>query len=964
MTTWIDDWYYRISHVIRGDASVYYPVGYQVRIKVMYGSGVNSGETFYCFSHCKSDFGDIRFTKDDGTTFLDYFLEEKVDGNYAYFWVKTTSNLSLGNSQTIYIYWGNTSTSTTSDGSDTFNLFDDFNDLSNWTVVSGSWSAESGNAKCISAGTLKRAFYNVDVAMLMKWKVSIISPNYAGVVEFLRCTLALENGMRGDYWINQSVSPNQRKYIDVWWYSGGWQMVFSEDVSFAANIYYISDSGIFNIPNSGGNQIASVEFNHEGPDTRDRQGIGGWSVADNGGYIALHAGYADGSHPTYIDWVAIRYFANPEPTHFSWGVEETLIIPPITPNNPYQLLINTIGREYIQVHYIKNHPQSDPDTFDIKVNYDVGQLVNYFDSVEVTKNGVTEFYGFVEDKNPQKGIDGLEYIITGRCWKVLAWKKQTERYIETREIGIAAETGFFGKVYPQELIMFLLRTPISTHPSGYIRQKIGWGIPSDNWECSAIRTATGHHAQWVALRETGFSWQLGNYNYVDNQEVNDYTEDMRQWITSDDTVVAVNINRVVDAWSFVHNDFTHVNTEPWLHDDDENNYISLASLAENIGKYDEHYTFSNLAYDHIYVTTASLYVKAKLYDGTGGHATSVTLKFYIWDGSIWWSGSWAFTSTDWELISFNFSCLDTIAKINNAKLKIEFEAVVDGGVDKGGINVTYAYLHIEGTGITWGNTHEPWLGVSDAYYIEGRIDGVSNNSYMSYFDFEDIPTPTGGWRDYTITTVDLKLVGENVIVGGNGRQVMVRAYLWDGSAWVDTGTSFSWTKTETNWTTKTLDVSSILDTIAKIDSARLRLYFIGTGVGTETDISYVRITQAFLTVEITESPYQKIDDWFKIDLGAEYDRVTAILIENRQDLTENRYPRHFDIQTSQDGITYTTQRSFVYYGARDILASWKPVDDVRYIKIVITGDYNVGWEISQIYVWQTEILKYRLLNEP
>ena len=40
---------------------------------------------------CRSDFGDIRFTDSDGVTELSYWMEEKVDGDYAVFWVKVPS---------------------------------------------------------------------------------------------------------------------------------------------------------------------------------------------------------------------------------------------------------------------------------------------------------------------------------------------------------------------------------------------------------------------------------------------------------------------------------------------------------------------------------------------------------------------------------------------------------------------------------------------------------------------------------------------------------------------------------------------------------------------------------------------------------------------------------------------------------------------------------------------------------
>ena len=83
---WLTGWDYRKSHIIN------YATGagtlYQKRIKVHYGAGTDSGEDVYLNSHSRTDFGDVRFTDDDGTTLLDYWIEEKVDSDYAIIWVK------------------------------------------------------------------------------------------------------------------------------------------------------------------------------------------------------------------------------------------------------------------------------------------------------------------------------------------------------------------------------------------------------------------------------------------------------------------------------------------------------------------------------------------------------------------------------------------------------------------------------------------------------------------------------------------------------------------------------------------------------------------------------------------------------------------------------------------------------------------------------------------------------------
>jgi len=102
--TWLQGWNYRKSHVINPASGA--GTNYQVKITAHYGSGTDSDGDVYLNSHCRTDFGDVRFTKSDGVTLLDYWMESKVDGDYAIFWVEIADDLS-SNPVTIYVYYGN-----------------------------------------------------------------------------------------------------------------------------------------------------------------------------------------------------------------------------------------------------------------------------------------------------------------------------------------------------------------------------------------------------------------------------------------------------------------------------------------------------------------------------------------------------------------------------------------------------------------------------------------------------------------------------------------------------------------------------------------------------------------------------------------------------------------------------------------------------------------------------------------
>ncbi len=107
---------------------------FQVKVTVSYDSDM------------RGDFADIRFTNNDGTSLLSYWTQSYVASTSAIFWVKIPSIPS--GTKTIYMYYGNPVASSTSNGWNTFDFFDDFSaGLSQWTI-----DAENTDKVYISAG--------------------------------------------------------------------------------------------------------------------------------------------------------------------------------------------------------------------------------------------------------------------------------------------------------------------------------------------------------------------------------------------------------------------------------------------------------------------------------------------------------------------------------------------------------------------------------------------------------------------------------------------------------------------------------------------------------------------------------------------------------------------------------------------------------------------------------------------
>ena len=131
---WLSGWTRRKKFTIDGTTAGA-QTNYQMQLTVHYGSGTDSGSDVYLGGNSQIDFSDIRFTTSDGTTLLDYWIEEKVDSDYALVWVEFDSIPASPDSAVFYIYYGNSSASSASNGANTFIEFDDFDDNSLNTAI-------------------------------------------------------------------------------------------------------------------------------------------------------------------------------------------------------------------------------------------------------------------------------------------------------------------------------------------------------------------------------------------------------------------------------------------------------------------------------------------------------------------------------------------------------------------------------------------------------------------------------------------------------------------------------------------------------------------------------------------------------------------------------------------------------------------------------------------------------------
>ncbi len=116
---------------------------YQMLLNVYLGEGANSGNTCYLGWRSWNWPHDIRFTKADGTTLLDFWIES-YSGDYARIWIEFDSIPASPDTVTFYMYHGNPLATAASNIVNAFPLLGDDlagetvgQDPSLWTVVQG-----------------------------------------------------------------------------------------------------------------------------------------------------------------------------------------------------------------------------------------------------------------------------------------------------------------------------------------------------------------------------------------------------------------------------------------------------------------------------------------------------------------------------------------------------------------------------------------------------------------------------------------------------------------------------------------------------------------------------------------------------------------------------------------------------------------------------------------------------------
>lgn len=345
-SNWLGDWAFRKSHTI--NAAVGAGSGYQVQIIAHYGSGNDSGSDVYCGSSCRIDFGDLRFTSDDGASLLSFWMQEKVDGSYAVFWVKIGADLSVANA-TIYMYYGKSDATTTSNGDNTFIFFDHFDgttlDASKWVVRQGDVSvADSELVLTANTSYAQRGLidglttFGPNTAVHTRARLSQLST----ITEHF-CSMRQSgswDNRAGDAWT--TGSPNQVEYETVQGnYSTG-SVVSLNNVT-VDHLYMASWA-------SGGSKF----YQDSVLEATNNENVPSVNMVP-----VFYEGQGTGQ--CYVDWVFVSKWVDIEPTQGAWGPQEQLIKPDL-----FLYSINNVIRKFGESFSIKLNISEPYNTIGVK----------------------------------------------------------------------------------------------------------------------------------------------------------------------------------------------------------------------------------------------------------------------------------------------------------------------------------------------------------------------------------------------------------------------------------------------------------------------------------------------------------------------------------------------------------------------------------------------------------------------
>jgi hypothetical protein len=649
----------------------------------------------------------------------------------------------------------------------------------------------------------------------------------------------------------------------------------------------------------------------------------------------------------------------------------------------YTLEIGGVEREYLTCDYEDKLKKSTPSRFDAVIKY-YGDL-NYFDLVEIKCNGDVEWKGFLEDMDIDwKSSGGRKIKVGGRDNSIILWKKWCDNYVNMHE----GTSGFFGRVNASELIQFLLRCPTSDlDPVLNPYNKSGWGIDAKNMQCFSTianpysstnpdgRIETGDPNTCLLRKQGGYGWRNSGNPY--NQKV-----------THVDAVIS--------------NDWDTTGASPYIDLDTRVKYISTSTVNDTaIFSFED---LSSLAPDATTISNAQLSIvwkpmvhvnwtlraRVSVYLSVNGGTDYTQIGYF--DGKDGWLAPNAWRTYTWDIRYF----VDTVAKADDLRIKFIYT----------GDNPMIAY--ITEAYVTYQYVNEGNQQIGDEFdivfkeqevvglYMESRQD---NSSFPVNYGLLDVKnSPQSYYSQYTqvdpnshIDIPSLLLTHIDFDMYQNETAYVYRDFGVDNIiAYFDHYFTFKMVSPvlPTNGKFGLWSVSNNLGSLEDLEGAgsyNLSLYVYNDGGGAKIYLREVDNGTSYIS-----SPSKEITGAtgsYRIRMIRRDDEIIALIYNSSDDslfdslqlimhtasqtyrylisgLTSNTSNAwHTDVDFDQLMYETYTDMGFVNSNTyRDIIHSWNP-RTMGHLRVRITDSASQPWAVSQVYVYKSEELNYRLMYE-
>lgn len=243
----------------------------------------------YNASRLKPDYSDLRFALSNDTA-LPYWLESD---NKA--WVKVPS--IPNGTGTLYAYYGNLSAASASNGTNTFDFFDDFSGNS---IDTGKWQRTS------SGGTT-----SVSNSILEMWTGSTAYETWItydkypiGTIADIKMKVTTDSSTGAGAGVGDGTNDAQW----MMWANKGWETYKSPGQSTAVRTADLSTYRAVSIRRASASQVDFYTDN-----AYDTQITANIPTTNLGGYLWVSSRTPTYPH-LYVDWFFIRKYASPEPT--------------------------------------------------------------------------------------------------------------------------------------------------------------------------------------------------------------------------------------------------------------------------------------------------------------------------------------------------------------------------------------------------------------------------------------------------------------------------------------------------------------------------------------------------------------------------------------------------------------------------------------------------------------------------